>query len=519
MISALPDRPVKSILAIFIVVNAIFLLAMPLLPFIDLPNHLAEATIYKYYGTSGNNIAQYYQPTPWYFPNTFHTVFCSLFPTVELGNKVFHILYIIILQVSVYLVIKQLNGNPWFGLLAILFTYGYNVTYGFVGYAISTATLIILFYFTLRDIKEDKVWLKAVIAFLLVMLFLMHAQNALFGLLLYGLMMLYRYRTSFKKLFIRAVFIPLPLVALIFAWWFTRDASNEESTGGYLLKYYTSDYFRDFGIRLRLIVFDNFQLREGMPGIFIAVLLFACIILPLLYFKPWKNTMWRSLLHSEGVYALIFLITSFACYLFLPDKLPGQTPLSQRFCSLVMLSFIVFASMGLNKTQSAGLKYFVLIVAVGYTALWFEYIYSFNNENRNFNKNLFAGLDNHSRLGGLIYDNKYRGRKVYIHYPNYFLVWNKGIVTSKIIDYRFGVVKRVASESEIPFYNELIGEGYKTITQYAHLEYLLVRGKAPVTRDVNLENFAPVQHLGQWRLYRNKKLAAFLTRSSTLTAE
>ncbi len=117
---------------------------MDLFPFVDLPNHLAEASIFKYH-EPGNLIGQYYTPTPWYFPNTFHTVFCSLFPSVEWGNKIFHILCIVTLQLSVFLVIKELHGNPWYGLLAILFTYNYNVSFGFVGFAVSIPVLMFLF--------------------------------------------------------------------------------------------------------------------------------------------------------------------------------------------------------------------------------------------------------------------------------------------------------------------------------------------------------------------------------------
>ncbi|HEY0771295.1 MAG TPA: hypothetical protein VGD31_13270, partial [Sphingobacteriaceae bacterium] len=123
-------RNVRIFIALFILANAVFLFSMPLFPFIDLPNHLAEATIYRFYGEEGNVLENYYKPTPWYFPNTFHTVFCSLFPNVELGNKLFHLLCIVLLQVSMFMVIRQLNGNLWYGLLGSLFTYNYNLTYG-----------------------------------------------------------------------------------------------------------------------------------------------------------------------------------------------------------------------------------------------------------------------------------------------------------------------------------------------------------------------------------------------------
>lgn len=495
-------RDVKIIIALFVMVNAVFLFSMPLLPFIDLPNHLAEATIYRYYGEEGNVLSNYYKPTPWYFPNTFHTVFCSLFPNVEIGNKIFHIVCIALLQVSMFIVIRQLKGNVWYGLLATLFTYNYNVTYGFVGFAISTPTLILLFYLIIRDFDKNTIALKIGIASLLVLLFLMHAQNALFGLVVFAFMTLYKFRTSFRQILLRGIFIPLPLLILIFSWWFTRGGENEGSTSGYLFEYYKSHYFQDFVMRFRIIVFDNFQLREGVPGLIIAALIFAMLFIPILWFKPWKERSMVSLLLPNFIYPLIFFAAAVFCYLLLPDQLPGQSPLFQRFCTIVILSFIILSSVWLGQVQTRALRYFVTGAIVAYSLLWFEYIYAFNKMNRPFNAALFENIPNSSRMAGLIYDHKYRGRKVYIHFPNYFLVWNRGIVASKIIDYRFGVVRRVAAESEVPFYTEYIGDGYKKITEYARMEYLLVKGKPGVKDDQNVTGFSEWRKAGDWRLFR-----------------
>jgi hypothetical protein len=499
-----PGSQVRNFLLLFIIINAIFLAGMRLLPFIDLPNHLAEATIYKQY-EPGNLISQFYKPTPWYFPNSFHTVFCSLFPSVEFGNKVFHILCILFLQGSVFLAIKQLRGNQWYGLLALVFTYNYNLTYGFVGFAISIPLLIILFYVILLDIETDRISLKITIAFLLVLLFLMHAQNALLGLVLYGLMMLYHYRSSIMKLLIHGLLIPLPLVILIFTWWFTREQDNEGSTFVYLKEYYTTEYFQNFAMRLRIIVFDNFQLRDGFPGIIIASLIFFCVLFPVVWSRPWRNGFEKPSFSPAQIYAGIFFIITLGCYLLVPDKLPGQTPIFQRFCTIVMLSFIIFASITLKKYEIPWLKNFVVIVVILYHALWFEYIYTFNQSNKNFNRELFSELETGATLAGLIYENHYRGRKVYIHFPGYYIVWKNGIAASKIIDYRFGVVRRVAPESKLPFYHELIGENYSYQPQYRNIDYLLLRGVAPVPVDQNLQGFSLFKISEPWRLYKNSQ--------------
>lgn len=497
----------KFVFFLFFLVHAIFLLAMPLFPFIDLPNHLAEATIYKYYGDASSELSHYYQPTPWYFPNTFHTVFCSLFPTVELGNRIFYVICVGLLIGSVFLVIRQLRGNAWYGLLALLFTYNYNFTYGFVGFAISIPTLILLFYFILRDFEKDTLTLKALISSTLILLFLMHAQNALLGLLLFGVMTLIQYWPRAKAILLRGVLVPLPLVVLIFVWWFNRGGEKEESTLGYLLNYYRHDYFSEWFSRLRIAVFDNFQLREGTPGVLIAASIFALVFIPLVWLRPWKNFAWRTVIRSRMLYPLIFFLTAAACYLVLPSELPGQSPLFQRIGTIVIVALIIVLSVWIGNRTSKLLALYACAAIVVYSFLWMEYIYTFNQENEGFNKTFFAGANAPSRIAGLIYRHDYRGRKVYIHFPNYYIVWNRGIAASKIIDYRFGVVRRVVDESVIPFYFEHVGDGYREIPTYKSLEYLLVRGNAPRTPDANVSNFTLIRKNGLWKLYRNNDTA------------
>jgi hypothetical protein len=501
-------RQARTVTWIIIVVHAVFIMATPLFPFVDLPNHLAEATIYKYHGEAGNSLASYYAPVPWYFPNTFHTVFCGLLTDVEVGNRIFMVLYVLALQLSLFLTIRQLKGNPWYGLLGIVFTFNYNVTFGFVGFAISIPAVILLFYLVLRDIEKDTVALKVAIAFLFILIFLMHAQNALFALVLYGLMTLYAYWHAFPKLLLRAVFVPLPLLILIVTWWIARGSSNEESTSGFLLSYYRDCFLPEFLSRMRFIIFDNYQLQAAAPGVLIAVAFFLSTLVPVLYFKPWQQERWKDFFNA-AIYPLIFFVSALCCYFILPTSLPGQSPLSQRFCTFVNLALVIVLSVFMRNAVSAKLRNYAVVVCSIYTLLWFEYIFSFNVENKSFRPDFFAGTNNDNKLAALIYDNTYRRSKVYIHFPNYFIVWKHGIAATKIIDYRFGVVRRVALESEVPFYDEYVGDNYKHHHAYRGQDFLLVRGEAPVSDDLNLRNSSKVRESGEWKLYKNSPDVSF----------
>lgn len=499
------DKPVFWI-GFFILLNAILIIFSPLLPFVDLPNHLAEATIYRYYGAPGNSFTTYYQLVPWYFPNQFHIWFCSLeiFPTVEIGNKAFYILYIALLPISIYLIVKALGGNKWISLLSFTLVYGYNVTYGFSGYTISIPIVFLLFYFIIIDFKRSALLLKSIIALLLILLFTMHAQVALFGGLIYGFCSLYRYRKSFKGLAL-AFATTIPLILLVVNWWVLKESTPEQSTLEYLVNYYSSTYFRNFAERLGLVAYENFQLREGIAGILLALFLTLLLVLPVFvgWRKFWRNAL-QNFLKEGNIYITIFLIITFGCYFFLPNELPGQSPISQRFNIFFWLVLIIFISLYLPELNRKFIGIYVVATLTVYSILWGEYFIAFNRENQDFNEEYFANVDNDQKMSGLIFDYSFRGRRVYIHFQNYFITWQKGISSSKIIDYRFGVINRKVDTAVLPEHYDWSPQqkGFLDSLPYKKVDLLLVKGDYP-TKENHVDAFSLVSQKGPWQLFKN----------------
>jgi hypothetical protein len=403
----------------------------------------------------------------------------------------------------------KLKGNLWYGLLSVLFIYNFNVSGGFSGFVMAIPTTLLLFYVILREVRQSRWQYKLAASLLLVLLYLMHAQMALFGLVLYGAAMLYRHWGHFKTLFLSVVLVPLPVIAMVAVWWANRAAAaqEEESTLSFLVNYYTRSYsagvFAPFSPRR----VRQLQLAGRHARFVIAAVLFLLPLLPLLYYKAWKPLRDKTFLRASLAYPLIFLGISLGCYFFLPSKLPGQAPLYERFSTVVILALILTGSVLLKSIQTRGLTYFVLLAVAAYSILWGEYFYTFNKENKDFTPAFFSGVPTQSKIGGLIYDYRYRGRYTYLHFPNYFIVWHKGLAASKMIDYRFGVVTRAERGAEIPFYNEWIGRTYTVEKAYdSTLNYLLVRGKAPARPDSNILNTETVRQAGAWGLYKNNRL-------------
>ena len=133
-----------------IVCNAVIMIVLNIYPFIDLPMHLTQATIFRYFGEPDNVFNEYFTIHPAALqPNTFHFLFCTLkiFPSVEFANKIFICFYVLLFPISVLLIIKKFNGNVWYAVLSFLFLYNFSVTWGFMGFMMGIPFILLLLYF------------------------------------------------------------------------------------------------------------------------------------------------------------------------------------------------------------------------------------------------------------------------------------------------------------------------------------------------------------------------------------
>ena len=121
----------------------------------------------------------------------------------------------------------------------------------------------------------------------------------------------------------------------------------------------------------------------------------------------------------------------------------------------------------------------------------------FKKSTADFNKELFPNLAN-SKLAGVILDNDFRGIKLYAHFPMYYTVWKNGITTG-LIDYRFGLIKRNVSKEVLPQYIEWTENKINYDEYYKPVDYLLVKSK----EELIFNNFIPDKESGRWKLYKS----------------
>ena len=189
-------------------------------------------------------------------------------------------------------------------------------------------------------------------------------------------------------------------------------------------------------------------------------------------------------------------------FFILPQEIPGQNLIYQRLSVLFLIGLIILGSLLCRQMRARSVKLVICLISLCYCLFWLDYYTAFDHENRSFTRSVLPESGTRDRLAGLIYDYTYRGHPVYIHFPNYHVVWNQGIVTSTMTDYRFSSVRRQATIEALPPYNEWIAEFRGYDERYNHLEYILLRGRLPAQAAQSLSHFSVTRHSGPWKLFQ-----------------
>ena len=100
-----------------------------------------------------------------------------------------------------------------------------------------------------------------------------------------------------------------------------------------------------------------------------------------------------------------------------------------------------------------------------------------------------------------MFENSFRGRPVYIHFPNYYIIWKQGVATTSIISYRFGIIRRAATQDDLPAYHDILDDESVDRNRYRDMEWLLTRGDPEGGQDGYLVHHRRQRTQGAWSLY------------------
>ncbi len=493
------DKISLTLIFIFSTINLFWVYSLPVLPFVDLPFHLAESVIIKNFDNPALLFNKFFAIPTFIKSNIFYMYFCSLriFPNVEFASRVFYSLYIFIFPLSVFVLIRTLKRNTLFSLLSFLFLINHNVHWGFVSYTMSVPVLFLTFTSFYQYYIQNKHKHAYFIWLLFIFTFTLHFQMAIFSILIFSLLTLIYQRNNYRQIFINFLSVIPVLTIMIYA--YLQDCQGSTiPLLPYMLTYYTSSYFATLLERFMiLLVIDNSFILGGPNGAYHSLLLTIPIILYFIYFMI--KSMTTSLLNTVNN-KFLFILTgiTFACYVFLPDIIPGQNVIFERYSVILFLLIITLVSS--IKLSVKTFYYYQIIIplfVLVQSLFIMDYMFDFKKSTSDFNKDIFP-FTSSQKLAGVILDNDFRGSKIYAHFPMYYTVWNNGVTTG-LIDYRFGFIKRNVSVDTLPQYKEWIDNSINFDEYYKPVDFLLVKSK----EDLMFNNFSINKQSGQWKLYRS----------------
>jgi hypothetical protein len=501
------SRIFAFVFTLLLALHAYLMLATRLYPFIDVPNHMAAATILRYYHESVS-FQHYFALRHLVGPNVLHLIFCSLpiFPSVEFANRLFFMFYVILLPVATLLVIRKLGGNVWFSLLSFLLLYDFTAHSGNVGFSIAIPLFLFFFYFTVNYLQRPTFGNGLAAAAMMLLIFAAHGMASQFAPGIFVLICLWQWRRNLRQ-FLFALWPALPLILINLIWWnFYNESNNGQSIFIFLRDYYRDEFFQDYWGRKMLLNLPNFHLLEGVLGTRLSQYFSLVIIATALFVA---KSRWRTL---RGQWAdlrvasvLILLGASLAAYALLPDRIPDCLYVYQRFPVYIFLALILLGSLlnvgGIRWGKAA----LIILTCLFHFVLWSGNLRDFNQENADFTPGLFADIPAGSTLGGLMCDNKFRGWAAYRQFPNYYIIWNKEVVATRIVDYSFGYIRRNVSPEKLPKYAEwAVDDGtYDGIN--LNFNYYLVHGPVPDYVNDDLNRCRLVKSAGPWSIYEVNK--------------
>ncbi len=498
---------ILSLVAITIIVCAhiVILFSARLLPLVDIPNHLAMATILRDYGEATNLFSSFYALDLFPKPNVFFLVFCGspLVPSVELGAKCLFALYMVCVPLSVLLCIRSIGGSTWFAIPACLLLYNFNLTWGFVGYTLSVPFVIVAAWLAGDGLGAGRRAKEVLLAAVLVLLFFMHALSMLLALGMVALSAAWIHRADWRRA-VRACWVLVPAVALLVMWQL-NEARQEGGVSklAFLPYYYRTQYLASWANRADFFMQDFRALTgDGTArwggGLVSAGIVFAGLV------GAWCAR--HKLTEGRMVPLVILGLLSLGGYLLFPQRFPGYHFLFERLSAPLLLVLIVFGSLtqGIVWRRAAG--GLAVAASLWYVTLVADLYRGFNEDAANFTSDLFPSGTSDGVMAGLIFDTQFRNRAYYVHFLDYFIVWQRGIATTRVVDAKSFPVKRKVSGQLLPEYHEWLHSWLKSdefrSDHYSGATYMLVKGKVPKKGEALLEGFEVDRGQGDWRLYK-----------------
>jgi hypothetical protein len=474
------------------------------LPFLDMPQHLALATVLRHHADPAWGFAPHFEVqwgelTPYWLTYLTVHVFAQAMP-VETAARVFLTLYALAFPWAGIALGRAFGQPGWVGLLAAPLALNTNLYYGFVNYAAGVVLLLFAIAAFQRQLEEPQRGRAVGLAVLAIALFFAHVQ-ALALLLVCAPVQALARRAAWRRA-LRASISLVPAVAGLLApwayWTFVDPQGSERQFAS--IQGDPTPRFESLATNLEELpasVAGAFQ--DGSDGLVFAAWAVVAVVGLSRGWRPGEPFRGR-------LVPALLAATALLGYFLAPMSIKGQWNINPRFAlpaALLVLPALRFAS-----PRRAGAAALALSLTVAANAAWHHA--AFDREVGPFEEAL-ASLPRGRRVLALMYEP--RGHVLekwpYLHFGQYAMVRRGGaaggsFAASAPMPVRYRDVK------SFPHPGPWRPGDFDPAVHGPCYDYVLVRwtsgGRPPAAGPSGLRE--PVFSQGPWRLYRSPGTAA-----------
>ena len=366
----------RVLLAAGIAVAVLPFWLVDLLPFQDLPGHLATARVLHDLRVGSPLYESVYVRAPQPLPNTLFFALTDwlsyLMPLVTAARLVLTTAAIALPLAALH-VARTFGRSPWLALYSLFMVFSYPLGRGFLAYAISIPILLVTLAAAHRDAVAPTRRRGVTLAGLVALTFFGHAQIYLIAMLLGGVIAILSW-DGVRALARRVA--PYTIGSLPFAVWFWRTfvvragqarISYAAASEGFGARWTPFGELIPTARRFVVAVFPS-----GADEVALAVMGALLVLLLGLAVRGWWERRGRRGPRPRGwlrAYSLpIVAAVTLLCYFFVPAHMRGQASISFRFMPIAVLLASLCGAMPRRRAAAAALAVAITAGASGWNA-------------------------------------------------------------------------------------------------------------------------------------------------------
>ncbi|MEO0114162.1 MAG: hypothetical protein ABIK93_01635 [candidate division WOR-3 bacterium] len=497
----------REFLILFVVFSILFVLPVWLvefLPFVDLPQHLNFVHILRNYHNPKLHYNKIYVLRLFPTHNTFHLFFnyllSFLFP-LAIANKIYLTISILLFPLALWFLIKQLGGNEQFALLGFLFSYNYNLFWGFLGVNVGIPLILFLIGLEISSLTRDRVEFNLLLmTILFVMLFLCHSLVYIFSVVVYLVILLFNLKLLPWR---KRISLTLPFIisfVITFLPWQAKQFRGEGSE----LQEQVRQYISPSALWQNIMnLFQRIGIKTDQSLIFIFKITFILAILTTFNLIRQKGV--RQLWKNNYRMIFLFILITLIFYLFFPGEYTEAVFLNERFAPLLFLLFITLLALNFSNLNNRILRYILILIPilVGINILVRFILFGIDTKDL---KAMISRLNERGKLVGLFYQRRpkpdYFGYDVYIHFPCYYQIYRQGLCGFSFAYIRYSPIV-YEEPNPLPRIDEWTTWNSIFPNNWTIYDYFLVYGEPRLQDEDIIKKWRKVEEKGNWRIYEN----------------